>query len=258
MTALNYSIYDCFAEKTFAGHAAAVVTLPQKIDHALSRKVAAELCQTITCFVWKEKDQIWVESFAKDGELWPINHGLLGVVKHFVDNKNILNSAEESFAVKVVKDKVTISVPKRNLALMETPERLNQAFDMIPVSVREIQKTCIIELRTAKEIFDLEVDFSRMSKLNYDQIVFTAEDNVSSFDYVYRYFSPKHYINENSGSLFVQTFLPLFWGERLRKDSLTFMQSSSRRAVGSVNIEENCIRIEASVKRTFDGVLKII
>lgn len=258
MLSLNYSLYDCFAEKPFAGHSAAVVEVSKKLESELAKKIAIELCQTATCFVWREKNQLWVESLIKDGESWSINHGLLGVAKHFVKTQEVLHAEDISFDVSVAGDNVSIAVPKYDLALMEMPERLNQAFDVMPVSVREIEKTCVVELRTAKEITELDVDFNRISKLEYDRVVITAEDETGSVDYVYRYFSPKNHVNENSGSLYVQTFLPLFWSERLKKNHFSFLQASARMAVGKAKIEDKCIRIETPVKRIFDGVLKVL
>lgn len=258
MLSLNYSLYDCFAEISFAGNTAAIVEMSQKPEYEIAKKISIELCQTITCFVWRENNQIWVESFAKDGSLWLINHGLLGVAKHFVKKQDTLHSAGNLFEVEVSSDSVEIAIPKHDLKLMEMPERLNQAFDVMPVSVREIGTTCVLELRTTKEVVDLEVDFNRISKLDYDQIVITAEDDTVLFDYVYRYFSPKHCVNENNGSLYVQTFLPIFWKERLKKNNFSFLQPSARKSTGQVRVEKNCVRVKAPVRKVFDGVLKVL
>lgn len=259
MLTMNYSLYDCFAEKPFQGHTAAVVEGVKEIEHELATKIAIELCQTVTCFVWEKSGQIFVKSLAKDGSVWSINHGLLGVAKHYKKkNKCILYAENDSFEVEVKKNLVSISVPKHYLEFTEMPERLNQAFDIMPVSVREMGKTCVVELRTVEEVINLDADFNRLSKLDYDRVVLTAEDNATPFDYVYRYFSPKHYIDENNGSLYVQTFLPLFWNERLKKNKFSFLQFSPRRAVGNINIEADSVRVEAPVKKIFEGVLKIL
>lgn len=260
VVALNYSLYDCFAEEPFQGHVAAVVEVSKKLESNLAVKIASELCQTVTCFVWEENGQILVESLTKDGSIWSINHGLLGVAKHCSKNqdKYILRTASDIFEVKVMGDIVSIPISKQYLELTEMPERLNQAFDIIPVSVREIGKTCVVELRTVEEIINLDPDFSRIAKLDYDRVVLTAEGNADSFDYVYRYFSPKHYINENNGSLYVQVFLPLFWSERLKKDNFSFLQLSYRKAVGRVFINEQFIQVEAPVRKVFEGVLRVL
>lgn len=259
MLALNYCLYDSFAEGPFQGHPAAVVQVSKKLEQSMAIKIAVELCQTVTCFVWEEDQKIWVESFAKDGSIWPINHGLLGVAKHYAkQKKSILHTLDHVFDVDVIGDSVSISVPKRYLDMTEMPERLNQAFDVMPVSVRELGKTCVVELRTVEEVVKLEVDFNRIAKLDYERVVLTAEDDTISCDYVYRYFSPKHYVNENNGSLFVQTFLPLFWADRLKKDNLSFLQVSPRKAAGNVRIEKDFVRVTAPVKKIFEGVLKVL
>jgi len=257
--ALNYCLYDCFADGPFQGHPAAVVEVSKKLEQSMAVKIAVELCQTVTCFVWEEDQKIWVESFTKDGNVWPVNHGLLGVAKHCAkQKKSILHTPDHVFDAELIGDWVAISVPKQSLEMTEMPERLNQAFDVMPVSVRELEKICVVELRTVEEVVKLEVDFNRIAKLDYEGVVLTAEDDTISCDYVYRYFSPKHYINENNGSLFVQTFLPLFWRERLKKDNLSFLQVSPRKATGNVKIEKDFVRVEASVKKIFEGVLKVL
>ena len=258
MLTLNYCIYDCFAEVPFQGHAAAIVDVPKKLDHELATKVAVELCQTVTCFVWKEKDQVWVETLTKDGSIWPISHGLLGVAKHHAAEQEILYTSGGSFEVQTKKDTIVVFVPKLCLEITEMPERLNQAFDIMPVSVREMGKTCVVELRTVEELANLEADFNRIARLDYDRIVLTAEDDTIPYDYAYRYFSPKHNINENNGSLYVQTFLPLFWSERLKKEHFSFLQLSERKSVGKATISGDFVHVAAPVKKIFEGALKVL
>lgn len=259
MLALNYSLYDCFAQMPFQGHTAAVIDLDQKLDHGLAVKIARELCQTVTCFVWNDSGHTWVKTIAKDGSDWPINHGLLGVARNCLgaQGNGVLDTAHGSFEVKTKGNTVTILLPKLKLDIAEMPERLTQAFDVMPVSVREVGKTCVVELRRVEEIINLETDFNRISKLDYDRVVLTAEDDTVPFDYVCRYFSPKHNINENNGSLYIQTFLAVFWQERLQKNNLSFLQLSPRRAIGKISISENLIEVEAPVCKTFEGVLKV-
>ena len=260
MLTLNYSLYDCFAQMPFQGHTAAVVDIAQKLDHNLALKVATELCQTVTCFVWGDSGHTWVQTIAKDGSVWPINHGLLGVTRNCLgaQGKGALHTASGSFEVRTKGNTVTISLPKLALDTTEMPERLTQAFDIMPVSVREVGKTCVVELRTVEEIINLEPDFNRISKLDYDRVVLTAEDSTVPFDYVCRCFSPKHSINENNGSLYIQTFLSLFWQERLGKNDFSFLQLSPRRAIGKISVGEQFVEVEAPVCKTFEGVLKVL
>ena len=260
MLALSYSLYDCFAQMPFQGHTAAIVDLAQKLDHPLAVKIATELCQTVTCFVWNDSGRTWVKTIAKDGSVWPINHGLLGVARNCLgaQGSDVLHTISGSFEVKTQGNTVTISLPKLELAITEMPERLTQAFDIMPVSVREMGKTCVVELRTVEEIMNLETDFNRISKLDYDRVVLTAEDDTVPFDYVCRSFSPKHNINENNGSLYIQTFLSLFWQERLQKNEFSFLQLSPRRAIGRISVGQEMIEVEAPVCKTFEGVLKVL
>lgn len=260
MPALKYSLYDCFADVAFQGHTVAVVEVAKKLDHQIAIKVSSELCQNVTCFVWEDHGEIWVEALAKDGSIWPINHGLLGIAKQFFekDGKGLVHTSVSSFKVKVKPGGVTIILPKLSLAETDIPERLNQAFDITPISVRETGKTCIVELRTVDDLIRIDPDYNRISKLDYDRVVLTAEDDTLPYDYVCRYFSPKHSIDENNGSLYIQTFLPLFWQERLRKDTFKFLQLSSTKAVGNVAIKGDSIYVEAPVHKTFEGELKIL
>ena len=260
MLTLSYSLYDCFTPDAFQGHVAAIVEVSQKPELSFATKIALELCQTITCFVWHEDSCIWVMSIAKDGSVWSINHGLLAVARHFFGSKGAgdLHTYGGVYHSITNGNMVSITLPKVLLCDTEMPERLNQAFDIMPVSVRDMGKTCVVELRTVEDVLNLDPDINRIARLDYDRVVLTAEDDTVPFDYVCRYFSPKHYINENSGSLYIQTFLPLFWQERLNKDSFSFLQLSQRRAVGKVLIKENEIDIEAPVRHTFSGVLQVL
>jgi len=260
MATLNYSLYDCFTQESFQGHVAAIIEVEQRPELSFAAKIAAELCQTITCFVWHEDACIWVKSISKDGSVWSINHGLLAVSRHFFGTKSEgdLHTYGGVYHIKTNGSTVNITLPQLELNDTEMPERLGQAFDIMPVSVNDMGKTCVVELRTVEDVLNLDPDMNRIARLDYDRVVLTAEDDTVPFDYVCRYFSPKHYINENSGSLYIQTFLPLFWRQRLNKNSFSFLQLSQRRAVGHVTIKENAVEIEAPVKHTFSGLLQVL
>jgi predicted PhzF superfamily epimerase YddE/YHI9 len=259
MLSLNYSLYDCFTAEAFQGHVAAVVDLSQKPEISFATKIATELCQTITCFVWKEDGKFWVKSIAKDGSIWSINHGLLAVARHSLgaNGEADLHTYGGVYHAKTHGNKVIISLPKLLLENTEMPERLSQTFDIMPVSVCDAGKTCVVELRTVEDVFNLDPDINGIARLDYNRVILTAEDDTVPFDYVCRCFSPKQYINENNGSLYIQTFLPLFWQERLGKDSFSFLQMSQRRAMGKAVVKDSEIEIEASVKQTFSGCLKV-
>lgn len=259
MLSLSYSLYDCFATEAFQGHVAAIVDVSQKPEVSFAARVATELCQTITCFVWKEDNCIWVKSIAKDGSLWSINHGLLAVAKHFLGDDAVddLHTYGGVYRARAKGNTVAITLPTMQLEDAEMPERLGQALDVMPISVRDLKNTCVVELRTVEEVSNLEPDMNRISKLDYNRVVLTAEDDTVPFDYVCRCFSPKQFINENNGSLYIQTFLPLFWQERLNKDRFSFLQLSQRCAAGRVIIKNNEVEIEAAVKKVFSGTLKV-
>ncbi len=260
MPTLSYSLYDCFTPDAFQGHVAAIVGVGQRPELSFAVKIALELCQTIACFVWHENGHIMVKSIAKDGSVWSINHGLLAVARHLLGANGAcdLHTSGGVYHVMTSVNTVSITLPKVLLTDAEMPERLNQAFDIMPVSVRDMGKTCVIELRTVEDVRNLDPDINRIARLDYDRVVLTAEDDTVPFDYVCRYFSPKHCINENSGSLYIQTFLPLFWQERLNKGSFSFLQLSQHCAVGRVLVQANGIVVEASVRQTFSGVLKVL
>ena len=255
MSTLSYSLYDCFARENFQGHVAAIVEVDKDPELSFATKIALELCQTVTCFAWIENGCLWVKSIAKNGSVWSINHGLLAVARHFSCDK--IHTLDGVYGAEVNNDNVIITLPNIPLTDTEMPERLNQAFDIMPISVSDVGKTCVVELRSVEDLVNLELDINRVAKLDYDGLVLTAEDDGVSFDYVCRYFSPKHYINENSGSLYIQAFLPLFWQERLNKNSLSFLHHSQRRSVGRSYVREYQVDVEAMVKHTFRGVLKV-
>lgn len=259
MISLNYSLYDCFADEAFQGHVAAVVDVPQNPELSFASKIALELCQTITCFVWTENHAIWVKSVAKDGSFWSTNHGLLAVARHLLGNegKTELHTSGGIYKVQAKDSEVSITLPSVHLENAEMPERLGQAFDIMPVSVEDTKSTCVVELRTVEEIVNIEPDMNRISKLDYDRIVLTAESNTAPFHYVCRCFAPKLLMNENSGSLFIQTFLPVFWQKRLGRDNFSFVQFSQRKSIGKVDIKKDDVEVRASVKQTFKGTLKV-
>jgi predicted PhzF superfamily epimerase YddE/YHI9 len=258
---LNYWLYDSFTDVPFEGHVAAIVEVDGFLEKEKALKVVRELCQTVTCFFYKKDDNVFVQSYSSDYSLWPINHGLIAVAHHCFKEKGegFLVTDICSLKVVVADNKVSIYLPKEQNMTTQIPDRLNQAFDIMPVSVREFGKTCIVELRTAEEVAELKPDFNRIAKMDhYDRIVITAEDSSSECDYVCRYFAPKHGINENYASLYIQTFLPIFWQENLQKDEMSFEQLSSRKGYGKAQVLNDYVVVTASACEVFKGGLSIL
>lgn len=254
----NYWLYDSFANSSFQGHSCAIVEVDKLLDRDLSVKIAKELCQKVTCFFYKKDHDVIVESISFDKSLWPINHGLLAVAKHcFKENESgIIHTGIYPVNASVNNSLVSLVLKKAENTSTTTPDRLNQYFDVAPISIREMGKTCIIELRTAEDVISFQPDFNRISKMeHYDRIVITAEDESSLYDYVCRYFSPRHGINENDASLYIQTFMPFFWQERLGKSEMSFMQLSNRRGTAKVEIQDKDVTITAPATLTFRGEL---
>lgn len=260
MRSVNYWLYDSFTNVPFKGHACAVVEVEEFLDKELALKIVRELCQKVTSFFYKKDGKVFVQSFASDHSLWPVNHALLAVAQHCFKGEEggIIVTDAGSLQVTLSKDMVSIYLPKEKNITTQTPDRLNQAFDIVPVSVREFGKTCIVELRTAEEVAELKPDFNRIAKMDYyDRIVITAEDAESPHDYVCRYFAPKHGINENDASLYIQMFLPIFWQENLQKDKMSFIQLSKRTGIGKVKVLEDLVVVTASACLVFAGNLTL-
>lgn len=261
MRVLKYWLYDSFTDIPFKGHVAAIVEVDNFLEKDAALKIVRELCQKVTCFFYKKDDNVFVQSYSSDFSLWPINHGLMAVAKHcFTENdEGFLITDRYSLKVKVADNSVSIYLPKEQNMTTQMPDRLNQAFDIMPVSVREFGKTCIVELRTVEEVAALVPDFNRIAKMDYyDRVVMTAEDPASGYDYVCRYFAPKHGINENDASLYIQTFLPIFWQENLQKDEMSFMQLSARRGFGKASVLRDYVVITAPACKVFKGELSVL
>lgn len=258
---INYWLYDSFTDVPFKGHACAIVEVESFLDKELALKVVRELCQKVTSFFYKKDDKVFVQSFSSDHNLWPVNHALLAVAQHCFKEKpeGLIVTDAGDLKVTLNDNAVSIHLPKEQNIVASIPDRLNQAFDIMPVSVREFGKTCIVELRTAAEVAELKPDFNRIAKIDdYDRVVITAEDFESPYDYVCRYFAPKHGINENDASLYIQTFLPIFWQENLQKDEMSFMQLSTRTGIGKVKVLADSVLVTASVCPVFAGKLSIL
>lgn len=261
MQVLKYWLYDSFSDIPFKGHVAAIVEVDNFLEKETALKIVRELCQKVTCFFYKKDGNVVVQSYSSDFSLWPINHGLMAVAKHCFskNDEGFLITDSCSLKVKVADNKVSIYLPKEQNMTTQTPDRLNQAFDIMPVSVREFGKTCIVELRTAEEVANLVPDFNRIAKMDYyDRVVMTAEDQSSGYDYVCRYFAPRNGINENDASLYIQTFMPIFWQENLQKNEMSFVQLSARKGFGTVNVLSDYVVVTASACKVFKGELSVL
>ena len=82
-------------------------------------------------------------------------------------------------------------------------------------------------------------DFAALRVVSVEAVVVTAASDDDRYDFVSRYFAPRHGINEDPVTGSAHTSLGPYWAAQLGKRDLTGYQASARGGVVRVHVPES-------------------
>ena len=119
------------------------------------------------------------------------------------------------------------------------------------------EKNHLIELYTEKQVRELKPDFSLLSKLPKSGIIVTALSESNDYDFVSRYFTPSHGINEDPVTGSAHCSLTPYWSKKLGKSEMNAFQASSRGGKIKVKLEGDRVLLTGRAVTVLEGNLLI-
>ncbi|SHA23954.1 Phenazine biosynthesis protein PhzF [Bathymodiolus thermophilus thioautotrophic gill symbiont] len=115
--------------------------------------------------------------------------------------------------------------PAQLLTPCPTPKQISEAFSITPIACFKSEDYVVV-FKDEQSILVAEPNLSLLNQLDLRGVIITAQG--SDFDFVIRFFAPKHGINEDpvTGSAFTQ--VAPYWAKQLNKSSLVAKQLSKR------------------------------
>ena len=222
---------DAFANKPFEGNPAAICPLDNWLPDALMQSIAAENNLSETAFIVPTDKGYHIRWFTPLHEVDLCGHATLAsayVIFNILEyQKEEISFESKSGILTVTKndDWLEMDFPSKVPVKCSVPEQILKAF---PTRTTECLKAddYIVVFENEANIANAKPDIALLAELDLRGVVITAKSK--EYDFVVRFFVPKHGIDEDpvTGSIFTE-LIP-YWSAKLNKKALTAKQISAR------------------------------
>lgn len=222
---------DAFANRPFEGNPAAICPLNEWLPDALMQSIAAENNLSETAFFVKKDNAYQIRWFTPVNEVDLCGHATLASA--FVifnspgcrENEISFESRGGLLTVKRNKDQLEMNFPAQPPLKCEVPQQILDAFEEPPIECLK-SVDYIVVFGNENSVLTAAPNLSAICELDLRGVAITSKS--TEYDFVTRFFAPKHGINEDpvTGSAFTQ-LIP-YWSGKLNKTDLKAKQVSRR------------------------------
>ena len=115
--------------------------------------------------------------------------------------------------------------PAQPASTCNVPDNIVKAFDKVPIECLQ-SEDYIVVFETENDILSIKPDINYLKKLDLRGVIITARSR--QYDFVSRFFAPKHGINEDPVTGSAHTQLIPYWARKLGKTKMKSKQISRR------------------------------
>lgn len=255
---------DAFTARVFGGNPAAVCPLDAWLDDEVMQAIAAENNLSETAFFVPKGDAFELRWFTPVAEIDLAGHPTLATAYVILDilepgRERVRFETRKSGALTVTRrgDKLAMDFPARPPAPRSDLGDVAAALRARPVEILAARDGVAIFASEA-DVAALSPDFAKVADLDCLGLIATAPAAPGSgWDFVSRFFAPKHNINEDPVTGSAHCTLVPYWAKRLGKKKLAARQISRR--VGALWCEDRGDRVEIAGQcaRFMDGVIRL-
>jgi PhzF family phenazine biosynthesis protein len=260
-----FSIVNVFSNLALGlrGNAAAVILLEDKINEKLMQKIAKDLNQPATSFIWpSENDSIYnIKWFAPDAEIQLCGHGALAAIS-FLFNNGFEKGQDQEITLQAGKHQIigwqtaaneyAIKLEAiKSQKIKEIPEILEEAIGQKIIEYRSSDNKNIIVLENETAVAQMNPDFELLRNIDVFGYAVTAKsDNV---DFVSRTLVPHVQQLEDQATGSSHALLVPYWSEKLNMKHLIAKQLSSRGGFFKTEYQNNYVTLTGQSYNTVEG-----
>ncbi|MFB9625394.1 PhzF family phenazine biosynthesis protein [Nonomuraea helvata] len=240
---IAWFLVDAFAERPFTGNPAAVVRLGAAADEGWMRRVAAELQQPTTVFVWADADRWRIRWFTPTHELPLCGHATLAAT-HVLDQDHIVFH-HGGGALSVRRHHGRIWLEFGGVAVTEgpIPQDVLDALGLAEAAgFASNDAEYVVTLDTAAQVAQIRPDIQRILRLPVGRVIVTAPGGEDA-DFTSRVFVPAHGLDEDQVTGSAHAVLGPLWAARLGRTRLEAVQASARRGRLALRIEDGHVHV---------------
>jgi predicted PhzF superfamily epimerase YddE/YHI9 len=255
---------DAFTSEPFRGNPAAVCILDDGAsDHPVSddwmQAVAAEMNLSETAFVAPRDGASGTAGyglrwFTPTQEVLLCGHATLASA-HILWETGALDTASPAHFHTRWKGElvarregagIALDLPSAPSTVVAEPDGLEAALGAPVITVASNDLHHVVELADAPAVRSLAPDLAALLDVDVEAVTVTAASDDPAYDFVSRYFAPRHGIREDPVTGSAHTSLGPWWAERLGRPDVVGYQASRRGGVVRVHAAPGAPRVTVS------------
>jgi len=253
---------DAFTDVLFRGNPAAICPLEETwLPDDLMQNIAAENNLSETAFYLSRQGRFEIRWFTPKGEVDLCGHATLAAAHVLFAHEGysgkgiVFSSRSGNLQVSNDDGYYTLDFPKDNIHEIEGSKELEDCFNYKPIEIYRGKTDYMFIFEKEDHIRAIEPNFENIKKLDARGIIVTAQGE--RFDFVSRFFAPKHGINEDPVTGSAHTTLVPYWKQRLNKVKFKALQLSERQGILLCEEAGNRVKIAGKAKTYMIGDILI-
>lgn len=259
-----YFIVDAFTSRPFAGNPAAVCPLAAWLPDATLAAIAAEMNLAETAFFVREADGVRLRWFTPAVEVDLCGHATLAsahvLFRVLEPGRDAVRFHTRSGALDVARTDsgATLDFPARVPEPYGDPDLMDEVAAAIGAPLRELwrSRNFLAVLDDEAAVRKLAPDFRLVHRLPTEGLIVTAP-GAAPVDFVSRYFTPQHGIDEDPVTGSAHCTLTPYWAARLGRTRLRAHQVSKRGGELDVELAGDRVRMTGASVLVARGELTI-
>lgn len=235
---------DVFTTEAFRGNPAAVCLLDVDIDDASMQAIATEMNLSETAFVVARGDGFGLRWFTPTLEARLCGHATLAAARALWETGRLALDAPAHFHTRWkgelvatrAGDTIAVDFPAAPTTRVDAPDGLAEALGVTPVAVGVNDLHHVVEVADEATVRRLVPDPDALARVDVEAVTVTAASDEPEFDFVSRYFAPRHGIVEDPVTGSAHTSLGPWWAAKLAKTDLVGRQVSAREGIVRVTV----------------------
>ncbi len=253
---------DAFTQKVFEGNPAAVIPLQEWLEDTLMQKIAMENNLSETVFFVKEQEKYHIRWFTPKAEVDMCGHATLASAYvifeelHEQENEIVFSSKSGDLVVKKESDgSLVMDFPLLEINECPIPQQIIDSFAQKPIACYKSMDYIVI-FENEKDIIEAQPNLELLKSLDARGVCIASVSQ--KYDFVTRFFAPKHGIDEDpvTGSAFTQ--LAPYFSKTLDRDNFSCKQLSPRGGEVFCKFKGKRVEISGFCVKFLEAIIEIL
>lgn len=256
-------IVAAFTDTPFRGNPAGVCLADRAVPDALMQRIAAELRQPETAFLWPDGDGWAIRWFSPVMEVELCGHATLAAASALwasgaaTRDRIAFRFAAGALSAERGGDLIWLDFPAIPGICEAVPPDVGACVDVRWVAAARHGGRWLLECDEAETVRSARPDFARLKATGIRSLILTARSDVAGYDIVSRNFAPFVGVDEDQVTGSAHACLAPHWHDRLGAE-LTCWQASPRGGGMRTRLSGDRVALGGRAVIEFTGMLRLI